>query len=438
MIRLNSQAIDIPAGDARYVVHDTYTLPVDVDAYSVQPHAHYLARMIEGTATLPSGITQPLILIKDWDFHWQEVYRYRTPLFLPAGTRLEMEYTYDNSAGNRSNPNRPVRRVLYGQQATDEMGDLWIQVLPRHPTGLAILKGSLLRKLLPQNIQGYRMMLQADSLNRGLHDDLALLLWQFGDFAGAIEEFETSRHLAPESATAHYNLANALLGANRLGEAIPEFEQALSISPEYGLAQQGLGLALLSKGRMTEAEPYLTAAAGTLHSATAYYNLGVLRQRQGRLEASLAAYRQAVQLAPDYADAHYEIGIVDALLRNDADAISSFRTALVFRSPWPQAELALSWLLATTSDDAMRDVPTAVRLATRTVTGGLLQDPHALDVLATALAASGEFDRAVTLERAALELLISAADPATRHDIETRLRLFDAGRTYRTGAGAGR
>ena len=48
-------------------------------------------------AYLPDGTTKPLIWIKDWDFNWQGQYRYQQPIALPKGTRIELEYVYDNS-----------------------------------------------------------------------------------------------------------------------------------------------------------------------------------------------------------------------------------------------------------------------------------------------------------------------------------------------------
>jgi hypothetical protein len=42
-----------------------------------------------------------------------------------------MRHTYENSAGSRRNPERPPRRVGWGPRSTDEMGDLWLQVLTR-------------------------------------------------------------------------------------------------------------------------------------------------------------------------------------------------------------------------------------------------------------------------------------------------------------------
>ena len=69
--------------------------------------------------------------ITDWDFRWQHVYREVEPDPLPKGTRLSMEYTYDNSADKHAQPELPPARVLWGQRSRDEMGDLWFQLLAK-------------------------------------------------------------------------------------------------------------------------------------------------------------------------------------------------------------------------------------------------------------------------------------------------------------------
>ena len=114
--------IDIPPGEARYTIQDSFTLPGDVSVYSAMAHAHYLAREMKATATLPDGSTRPLIWIHDWDFNWQDSYVYKKPFTLPKGTRLDVTLTYDNSADNPRHPISPPRRVLWGEQSLDEMG----------------------------------------------------------------------------------------------------------------------------------------------------------------------------------------------------------------------------------------------------------------------------------------------------------------------------
>ena len=114
--------IDIPPGEKRFTIQDSFTLPGDVSVYSAMAHAHYLAREMKATATLPDGSTKPLIWINDWDFNWQDSYVYKEPFTLPKGTRLDVTLTYDNSADNPRNPISPPRRALWGEQSFDEMG----------------------------------------------------------------------------------------------------------------------------------------------------------------------------------------------------------------------------------------------------------------------------------------------------------------------------
>lgn len=129
-VGLTSRAIDIPAGDAAYHVRDHFEIPIDVHAIGIIPHAHYVCRDMKGWAILPGGRKVWLLWINDWDFNWQDQYHYVQPVKLPAGTRVEMDFTYDNSAGNRQNPNSPPQRVVWGPQSTDEMAGLHIQVIP--------------------------------------------------------------------------------------------------------------------------------------------------------------------------------------------------------------------------------------------------------------------------------------------------------------------
>ncbi len=72
-------------GDSSFTVEDSITLPVDVKAFSVGGHAHYLCKEMKATATLPDGSIQPLLWIKDWDFNWQDRYTYQSPILLPHG-----------------------------------------------------------------------------------------------------------------------------------------------------------------------------------------------------------------------------------------------------------------------------------------------------------------------------------------------------------------
>ena len=129
-VGLSSRAIDIPAGHAAYKVRDRFEIPIDVHAIGIIPHAHYVCRDMKGWAILPDGRKRWLLWIKDWDFNWQDQYRYTDPIALPAGTVVQMEFTYNNSGANSHNPNSPPKRVMWGPGITDEMAGLHIQVIP--------------------------------------------------------------------------------------------------------------------------------------------------------------------------------------------------------------------------------------------------------------------------------------------------------------------
>ena len=123
------KAIDIPAGTKEYVIEDAFELPIDVEAFGVSAHAHYLGKTMMLTATLPSGDQKALLNIPDWDFAWQEQYQFADYVFLPKGTRIHSRITYDNSAENPRNPSNPPIRVRFGEESTNEMGSMTLLVV---------------------------------------------------------------------------------------------------------------------------------------------------------------------------------------------------------------------------------------------------------------------------------------------------------------------
>jgi hypothetical protein len=68
--------INIPPGESRYTITDSFVLPIDVRAFGTGGHAHYLAKTMKLTATLPGGQVKTLLEIPDWDFSWQEQYQF--------------------------------------------------------------------------------------------------------------------------------------------------------------------------------------------------------------------------------------------------------------------------------------------------------------------------------------------------------------------------
>jgi tetratricopeptide (TPR) repeat protein len=432
MLRLGKQYIDIPPGAKEYAVTDSYVLPVDVDVYAVQPHAHYRARKIEGFATLPDGQTKGLIRIPDWDFDWQDTYRYVKPFTLPKGTTLTMKYTYDNSASNPRNPQVPPQRVHWGQHSTDEMGDLWIQVVARSAEDTSLLVREFGQKVFREDILGYESVLSVTPDDVSLHDDVALLYMAVGRIGDAVSHFSESARLAPNVAAAHFNLGTAFTRAGWLDDAIAEYGRALELKPGYASAHNNLGTVLLAKGRLVDAALHFRSAIDIDPSqADAHNNLGKLLAFQGHTDEALDHLRRALEIRPEYPDAHYNIARTLLAQGHASEAAEHYRTALALRPEWTPVIVEAAWLFATHPDARVRDPGLAISLAERGAALTNRRDPVLLDVLAAAYAASGGFEQAIAAARAARNLIPNESV------MEQRLALYQQRRAYLDVLGSG-
>jgi tetratricopeptide (TPR) repeat protein len=462
VLRLGRQNIDIPAGIASYTVTDSYVLPIDAEVQAVQPHAHYRAREVKGFATLPDGTTKSLIEISDWDFNWQHVYRYRSPFWLPAGTTLSMSYSYDNSEGNPRNPAQPPVRALWGQRSSEEMGDLWIQVVAHDAADLNLLNQNFRPKAVAEDLIGYEGLIRRDPAAASLHDDAALSYLELGSYREAIDHLEASARLKPSSAIARFNLGTVLALAGNTQEAIAEFTRALEIDPRYVNAHNSLGTSLASLDRLREAaDEYRKAITADPEFAPGYYNLGstLLQMGQtreaigelqhavrldpgyakahhnlgtallstGRSGEALHHYREAVRIDPNHAQAHHSLGSLLRARGETVDAIAELRRAVDLAPDWVPGLIDLAWVLATASDDRLRNAGEAVRLAERARAAAGGGDASVLDVLGVAYAAAGRFEDAIPAAQAALAL-----NPPEPFAAEIRARLV----LYRHSQGA--
>jgi tetratricopeptide (TPR) repeat protein/mono/diheme cytochrome c family protein len=358
----NDGALDIPAGKKDFVITDEYQLPLDVDVLGVYPHAHYLGKEMQAYAMLPDGTRKWLIRIKDWDINWQAVYRYAEPVFLPKGTTIAMRYTYDNSADNVRNPNHPPRRVLAGNRSADEMGHLWVQVLPRsREDQRIILQESLMRHRLqkyPNDFTAhfnlgaalqslgrveealgyYRQALRMKPDDAIAHNSLGTALQTGGKLEAAISEYREALRISPGYVNAHYNLGTVLLSLGKSEEAINHFQEVLRSEPEDADVHNDLGSALAIEGEMAKAAIQFEQALriNPAH-ANAHYNLGKVFAIEGNLAQAAAHFEQALKSAPDNADAHNDLGEVMAMQGNLAQAAAHFEQAMRLNPEHPSA-----------------------------------------------------------------------------------------------------
>jgi len=257
---LVDRTIDIPAGTADYTIRDSYKLPVDVEVLWINPHAHYLGRELKGYARLPDGTQKWLFFIKHWDFNWQGDYSYREPVFLPKGSEVWMEYSYDNSAANPRNPHQPPRRVQFGPQSSDEMGELWVQVLTHNRQDRLALEKDFQGKLFSELASYCEHRLRLDPNDAKAHCHLAFALSSLGRRDEAVGHFRRAIELNAGDDEPHLHLGIIWLDQQRYEQARSEFETAERLNPNNYLAQGYLGLLHMNQGHLPAAENHLRAA----------------------------------------------------------------------------------------------------------------------------------------------------------------------------------
>ena len=92
------------------------------DSYLVtlSPHMHFRGKKIKYTLFYPDGKEEVILSVPNYQFNWQKNYDFKTPKFIPAGTRLVVDGAFDNSATNPNNPD-PNITVTWGEQSWNEM-----------------------------------------------------------------------------------------------------------------------------------------------------------------------------------------------------------------------------------------------------------------------------------------------------------------------------
>jgi protein O-mannosyl-transferase len=132
--------------------------------------------------------------------------------------------------------------------------------------------------------------------------NIGTYLYQHGHIAEAVQQYELALHLGAEPgllAATYSNLGTAYSDLGNDAKSRYSFEQALRLNPNQAGAWQGMGLLSQKQGKLEEAITYFARSAELQPSAQGYLQLArVLAQANHRAEA-LAVYEQAVRLDPD-------------------------------------------------------------------------------------------------------------------------------------------
>jgi Flp pilus assembly protein TadD len=386
-------ALDIPAGARDFVVQDEMKLPVDVEVLGVYPHAHYLGKDLQGYAILPSGQKKWLIWIRNWDIDRQAVYRYRKPVFLPKGTVLHMHYTYDNSSDNIHNPSDPPVRVKTGNRSVDEMGHLWLQVLPVDQKPGATDPRILLEQAWMQNklrkdpkdatalfnlagaymgegeyrgaIATYQRELDVDANDPRALTALGAAYEKAGDVQQAAGAYEKAIHQNEKQMDARFDLARLELNHDDTAQAEQQFRSILEQEPDDADAHSGLGLVLLKEQRADDAQAEFQAALKlNPQDAAALDGLAQLAIASGDPGRAVDLLEAAIKQDGKDAEMREHLAMAYVQTGRYGDAAVQLKTAAVLTPDDPIVHALLSQVLTTTGalPDAIAEEQKALRL----------------------------------------------------------------------------
>ncbi len=144
--------------------------------------------------------------------------------------------------------------------------------------------------------------LQVTTGNGIAEDNLGAALMDVGRSDMALPHFEAAVRLVPQLATAHYNLATVLHRQNQLDDAMREYQLALiyaADSTEAAQAHNNLGVLLMQRNQAGAAMTEFNAAIlANPDEQNSYLGRGSLEYQDHHLDAALADFSQAAQIAP--------------------------------------------------------------------------------------------------------------------------------------------
>jgi tetratricopeptide (TPR) repeat protein len=234
----------------------------------------------------------------------------------------------------------------------------------------------------------------------------------------------------PAAWPAHNNLACLLAERHDLPQAIEHFEASLRLHPGNAAAQANLGQALAQTGRFAEAEPHFrTGLELKPNSAEAHRFYASALVAQGRVNEALPQFEAALQLQPNV-DTRQDYAMALNRTGNAAAAVEQFRLVLSAKPDLVEALNNLAWILATCSDQKVRDGNKAVRLAEQSCRLTDYRQAIPVGTLAAAYAEAGRFPEAETTAKKAIALAEASGNARFAAINEQLLQLYHSGRAY--------
>jgi len=150
------------------------------------------------------------------------------------------------------------------------------------------------------------------------HYDLGIVLHRRGELEPALRQYQLALKYAldeREAAETHNNLGVLLNQLGRRDQAIAEFTQAIAINPDEQNSLLGRGMIEYDEAKLDAALQDFMTAAHIAPSPLAFYWEGRVLEDRGRYPAAAAAYRAALNLAPEFGDTKERLGKIGKVLK---------------------------------------------------------------------------------------------------------------------------
>jgi Flp pilus assembly protein TadD len=148
------------------------------------------------------------------------------------------------------------------------------------------------------------------------------------NFEAAIAPLQKFLAEKPDVAFAHFQLAYAYTGLNRVDEARVEYERCIALEPKMAEAQLNLGILLLEKDPAAAVAPLRRAVDLMPSQSRPRFLLGVALERSGDLAGAAESFESAAHLNTSDTEALARLGGVYLQLKKPAEAEKKFRAVL--------------------------------------------------------------------------------------------------------------
>ena len=262
----------------------------------------------------------------------------------------------------------------------------------------------------------------------------ALAIHQTRFWANSRTLWARAAAVTQDNEVAENNLGMLDADEGKLDSAIQHYQRAIDIQRARGaarydltvaLAENNLATALARKGDTDDAVTHYARAVQLRPDyADAFYNLGTLLLEQRKVGQAIDAFRAAIQTRSDDAAAHASLGDALHANGNDREALAEYETAIKLAPDAGWAIYSLAWLLATSSEQDVRDGERAAQIAQRGLHLRDAESPAMFRALAAAYATQGRFEQAAEVARRALQLAMARHDGLSAQKLEGDLQLY--------------